>query len=98
MKYSMMTYSLVRQYKPNPVDMADVLDVTVQLGLDAVDQVGLYGYEPSDLRKMADDRGLRFICYTQKLSFSSPDASERAPRWRSFAMCSIAPVRSARCA
>lgn len=78
MKYSMMTYSVARQHKPLPDNlMPMILDLAVDMGLDAVDQVTLYDYEPHDLRKMADDRGLHYICYTQPVKFASPDAEQR---------------------
>ncbi len=70
MKYSMMTYTMSRQGQK---DMKEICRLTRELGLDAIDQVTLLDYDPKDLRRMADDEGLRFICYTFVVDLSHSD-------------------------
>jgi L-ribulose-5-phosphate 3-epimerase len=80
MKYSMMTCSLVRAFpRGGPIDMKAVFDFTAELGLDALDQNGLYGYAPADLKRMADDRGIRIICYTEAAHFACPSGTYGTP-------------------
>jgi len=79
MKYSMMTYTLSCQAPDRKCDMPAVCRLTRQLGLDAIDQVSLYGYDPKDLRKMADDESLRYVCYTFGVDLSHPDRKSLAP-------------------
>lgn len=78
MKYSMMSYSVARQTpQGQQVDMQAICDLTVKMGLDALDQVTLYGYDPADLRNMAHDHGIKIICYTQSLCLAHEQGPER---------------------
>jgi sugar phosphate isomerase/epimerase len=74
MKYSMMTYTMARQ---GQTDMKAICQLTRDLGLEGIDQVLLYGYEPRDLRRMADDVGIRFVCYTFFADICCPDPAAR---------------------
>lgn len=64
MKYAMMTYTMARRASGGKPDMKWICALTRKLGLDAMDQVTLYGYDARDLRRMADDAGVRVVCYT----------------------------------
>ncbi len=77
MKYSMMTYTIARQIPDHKPDMVDVCRFTREIGLDAMDQVRLYGYEPKEIRKIADDFGIKIICYTFVADINFPDAESR---------------------
>ncbi|NLX07884.1 MAG: sugar phosphate isomerase/epimerase [Phycisphaerae bacterium] len=77
MKYSMMTYTIARQQPDGKADMPAVCRLTRELGLEGIDQVHLYGYEPADLRRMADDEGLRFVCYTFSADLICSDEAAR---------------------
>lgn len=74
MNYSMMTYTMARQ---GLTDMKAICRMTRDLGLAGIDQVMLYDYEPRDLRRMADDIGVRFVCYTFFADISFADAEAR---------------------
>ena len=76
MKYSMMTYTMARQAADKKCDMRAICRLTRELGLGGIDQVTLYGYDPKDLRKMADDEGVGFICYTFSADLSHSDPKQ----------------------
>ena len=79
MKYAMMTYTLSRQEPGGKPDMEKVCGLARRLGLDAMDQVTLYGYQPADIRRIADDHGIRIVCYTFDADINFPDADARRP-------------------
>jgi sugar phosphate isomerase/epimerase len=60
MKYCMMTYTCARQ----GMKMPEICQLAQDLGLDAMDQVGLQEWTAAQTRKMAADHGLQIICYT----------------------------------
>ncbi|MBN2311992.1 MAG: sugar phosphate isomerase/epimerase [Candidatus Hydrogenedentes bacterium] len=67
MKLSMMTYSLARN---NAItDPKEMLELTVELGMDGIDFVTLYGHDAKDLRALCDDHGVPVVAHT----FFSPD-------------------------
>jgi sugar phosphate isomerase/epimerase len=78
MNYTMMTYTIARQQGGRP-DMVKICRLANELGLETLDQVTLYGYEAAEVRRIADDHGLRIICYTFFADLNFPDASGRAP-------------------
>ncbi len=61
MKYSTMSYTFSRQEKY--FDMERMLRFTAE-HMDGIDFVSLHGCEPSELKKMADDHGVRVVCHT----------------------------------
>ena len=61
MKFSMMTYTLMRQKTYTP---ADCIRVAVELGMDGIDWVSTYGEDPRELRKRCDDAGLPVVAHT----------------------------------
>ena len=61
MKYSMMTYTLMRQKTYTP---ADCIRVAVELGMDGIDWVTTYGEDPRELKKQCDDAGLPVVAHT----------------------------------
>ncbi len=78
MKYSMMTYTFAHQLGKN-VDMVQVCKCARKNNLEAMDQVGLYGYKAGEIRQMADDYGLKIICYTFGADLNFPEAGQREP-------------------
>ena len=62
MKYSMMSYTVSRQ--PQHFDLRKMLKTTVELQLDGIDFVTLHGEKAKELRKMADDLGIKVVCHT----------------------------------
>lgn len=63
-KYSMMSYTVARQMPENKANIKELCKLTRELGLDAIDFVGIYGNDPHEVRTIADDYGLKVICYT----------------------------------
>ncbi len=62
MKYSMMTYTLMRQkgcFTP-----ADCVRVARELGMEGIDWISTYGEDPALLRKMSEDAGLTVAAHT----------------------------------
>ena len=60
-KYSMMTYTLMRQRGFTP---ADCVRIASELKMDGIDWVTTYGEDPRTLKKMSDDAGLPVAAYT----------------------------------
>lgn len=61
MKYSMMTYTLMRQGGFTP---ADCVRVAAELKMEGIDWVTTYGEDPALLRKMSEDAGLTVAAHT----------------------------------
>ena len=61
MKYSMMTYTLMRQGTFTP---ADCVRVAAELKMEGIDWVTTYGEDPALLRKMSEDAGLVIAAHT----------------------------------
>ena len=61
MKFSMMTYTMMRQKTYTP---ADCIRVAVELGMDGIDWVSTYGEDPRELKKRCDDVGLPVVAHT----------------------------------
>lgn len=61
MKFSMMTYTVMRQGGYTP---ADCIKIAVDLGMDGIDWVTTYGEEAQTLKKMSDDAGLPVAAHT----------------------------------
>ena len=61
MKYSMMTYTLMRQGGFTP---ADCVRVAAELKMEGLDWVTTYGEDPALLRKMSEDAGLAVAAHT----------------------------------
>ena len=61
MKYSMMTYTVMRQKVYTP---ADCVEIAVRLGMEGIDWVTTYGEDPELLRKMSTDAGLAVAAHT----------------------------------
>ena len=61
MKFSMMTYTLMRQKIFTP---ADCIRIAVELGMDGIDWVTTYGEDPRELKKRCDDVGLPIVAHT----------------------------------
>jgi sugar phosphate isomerase/epimerase len=79
MNYALMTYTFARQTPGGKPDMVKLCRLARELGLDAMDQVHLYGYEPAEIRRIADDHGIRIVCYTFSVDLNFPDAAGRQP-------------------
>ena len=61
MKFSMMTYTLMRQGGFTP---ADCVRVAAELKMEGIDWVTTYGEDPALLRKMSEDAGLTVAAHT----------------------------------
>ena len=61
MKYSMMTYTLMRQGGFTP---ADCVRVASELKMEGIDWVTTYGEDPALLKRMSDDAGLTVAAHT----------------------------------
>ncbi|MBQ9771822.1 MAG: sugar phosphate isomerase/epimerase [Lentisphaeria bacterium] len=61
MKFSMMTYTLMRQKGFTP---EDCVRTAVELKMDGIDWVTTYGRDPKELKKMSDDAGLTVAAHT----------------------------------
>jgi sugar phosphate isomerase/epimerase len=61
MKFSMMTYTLMRQKIYTP---ADCIRIAVELGMDGIDWVTTYGEDPRELKKQCDDANLPIVAHT----------------------------------
>ena len=61
MKFSMMTYTLMRQGGFTP---ADCVRVAAELKMEGIDWVTTYGEDPALLRKMSEDAGLTIAAHT----------------------------------
>lgn len=60
-RYSMMTYTLMRQKGFTP---ADCVRIASELKMEGIDWVTTYGEDPRTLRKMSDDAGLTAAAHT----------------------------------
>ena len=61
MKYSMMTYTMMRQGCFTP---EDCIRVASELKMDGIDWVTTYGRDARELRKLSDDAGLPVVAHT----------------------------------
>ena len=61
MKFSMMTYSMMRQKTYTP---EDCVRVAVELGMDGIDWVSTYDRDPRELKKLCDDANLPVVAHT----------------------------------
>ena len=74
---------------PWPLEKLDIIDVcrrTKALGIDGLDFIG-EGYNKTwkEIRKIADDQGLKSICYTRGISqMESPESAVRAEGLEEF--------------
>jgi L-ribulose-5-phosphate 3-epimerase len=76
MKYAMMTYTFAHQLREK-VDMVQVCQWARKFNLEGMDQVGLYGHPAHEIRTMADDHGLKIVCYTFGVDLNFPEARQR---------------------
>jgi sugar phosphate isomerase/epimerase len=74
--YTMMTYTIARQQGNKP-DMKEICQLAREIGMTTMDQVTLYGYEPSEIRCIAADYGISIVCYTFFVDLNFPDAASR---------------------
>ena len=61
MKFSMMTYSMMRQKTYTP---EDCVRVAVELGMDGIDWVSTYDRDPRDLKRLCEDANLPIVAHT----------------------------------
>ena len=61
MKFSMMTYSMMRQKTYSP---EDCVRVAVELGMDGIDWVSTYDRDPRDLKRLCEDANLPIVAHT----------------------------------
>jgi sugar phosphate isomerase/epimerase len=62
MQFSMMSYTIGRQ--KGQFDLVKMLKLTRKLEMGGVDMVGLHGHTVEDVRKAADDEGVKVVCHT----------------------------------
>jgi sugar phosphate isomerase/epimerase len=70
----MMTYTMARQ---GITDMVEICRAAQKAGLDSMDQVTLYDYSAKDVRRIADDHGIKIVSYTFFADLNFPDAQAR---------------------
>ena len=86
MYLSMMSYTLARgPWGKNP-DVAELCQLTCELGLGAIDWVTCYGHAPQEIRRITDDHGLRNVCHTFMARIQSPDPAERTAGMEAIAV------------
>ncbi len=73
----MMSFTMSLQ--PEFFDLTQMFDLTSELKLDGIDLVTLHETPASELRKMADDRGIPIVCHTFRADLNFPTAAERQP-------------------
>jgi len=64
MKISMMSYTMDRGKWKENFSIEKLCKFTKNLGIDGIDWVTTYGYNPKEIKKIMDDYGLKTICYT----------------------------------
>ena len=64
MKLSMMSYTMARGKWGKQPDIRRLCAFTRELGLEGIDFVTTYGVPPRQVRALADDFGLKVVCYT----------------------------------
>lgn len=72
--YAMMTYTMARQ---GITDMVEICKIARQCGLEAMDQVTLYDYSAQDIRRIADDHGIKIVSYTFFADLNFPETEAR---------------------
>ncbi len=78
MKISMMSYTMARGQWGQDPDVAQLCELTRELGLDAIDWVGTYGHDPDEIRKITSDFGIACACHTFGARLQVADEAERA--------------------
>ncbi|MEI7436497.1 MAG: sugar phosphate isomerase/epimerase, partial [bacterium] len=79
MKLSVMSYTLARGKRDQDVDMVRMCEFTVELGLDGIDVVTLYGRHPREVRRLLDDFGLKAVCHTFPGDLNHSCSKEQQP-------------------
>jgi sugar phosphate isomerase/epimerase len=78
MKISMMSYTMARGVPAGEFDARQLCEFTLELGLEGVDWVSTYQYEPSEIRVLMDDHGLKTVAHTFFCDLNFPTSEERA--------------------
>lgn len=90
MKFSMMTYTLMRQGCFTP---EDCVRVAAELKMEGIDWVSTYDRDPKELKKMSDDAGLTVAAHTFFIRASEPDEIKKEAECSLDAACILgAPV------
>jgi len=79
MKLSVMSYTLARGRRDEDFDLVRMCRLTLELGLEGIDMVTLYGRHPREVRKLLDDFGLRAVCHTFMADLNHTDAKAQQP-------------------
>jgi len=75
----MMSYTLARGLKQGEAfEVPRLCRFTGELGLRDVDWITTYGHQPSYVRKVMDDHGLKTCCYTFFCDLNFPTSKERS--------------------
>ena len=78
MRLSVMSYTLARQLQGDKqFDIPAMCRLARELGIDGVDMVTLYGYDPKEVRRIVDDHGIKVICHTFMADLNHPDGKGR---------------------
>ena len=80
MKLSVMSYTLARGKRDEDFDLVRMCQLTMELGLEGIDVVSLYGRHPREVRRLLDDFGLKAVCHTffADLNHAEPKAQQPA--------------------
>lgn len=79
MKVSMMSYTMARGEWGKKPDIEKLCKFTSELGLEGIDWVTTYGFDPKEIRKVTDDYGLKNICYTFFTEINFLSGNDRQP-------------------
>jgi sugar phosphate isomerase/epimerase len=77
MKLCMMSYTMAR--RPELFSIRSMLELTRELGLDAIDYVTLHDTPAAELRKVTDDFGIAVACHTFIADLNFANQRERQP-------------------
>ena len=78
MKFSMMSYTMARQIKPEKFDIKAMCSLTKELGIDGIDFVTTYGVDPKEISKIVRGYGLNVVCHTFFANLATPDKQQRS--------------------
>lgn len=80
MKLSVMSYTLARGKRDEDFDLLRMCQFTLELGLEGIDMVTLYGRHPREVSRLLGDFGLKAVCHTffADLNHAEPKAQQPA--------------------
>ncbi|NLC11864.1 MAG: sugar phosphate isomerase/epimerase [Firmicutes bacterium] len=93
MKISLMSYSLARGSWGQEPDLVALCELAREIGVDGIDWVTVYNFDPKEVAKVTADYGLKNVCYTffAHIHHADPDIRAEATEKlkRGFEVASI---------